>query len=133
MTDQHRTYRGRTSVRIAALATSALVAVGMASSAASAQAPPSPAAIQAPLGRWVGAGVQVDWLGAPLEIPRIEVNFDGTGGGTINYISLGCAGVLTRIGSTDTVIEYRETLTSGTDKCPSGAFVSFRAAGDRCR
>ncbi len=91
---------------------------------------PVPAAPE-PVGRWLGAGIQVDWLGNPLEIPRIVVDFDGHGGGTIDYPSLGCSGVLSRIGADNTLVEYRETLITGADKCPSGATVSFRAAGDR--
>ena len=117
-----------TPLRIAALATSALLMIGAGSARAQT---PTASVMNGPIGRWVGAGVQVDWLGAPLEISRIEVTFDGAGGGTINYPSLGCGGLLTRLGSTDTVVEYRETLTSGTDNCPSGAFVSFRQASDR--
>jgi CubicO group peptidase (beta-lactamase class C family) len=91
----------------------------------------SPVAPAEPSGRWIGAGIQVDWLGNPLEIPRIVVVFDGHGGGTIDYPSLGCSGSLTRIGAAENLVEYRETLATGPDKCPSGATVSFRAAGDR--
>ncbi len=135
MTDQHGTGPARTSVRMAALATSALVLIDLASGAASAQTPASPISAPpgapGPVGHWVGAGIQVDWLGNPLEIPRIELTFDGAAGGTINYPTLGCAGVLTRVGNRDDVVEYRETLTLGTDKCPSGAFVTLRAAGER--
>ena len=116
------------SARAAALVAAALVA--LAAPAAVAQTPTSGVAPE-PAGRWVGAGIQVDWLGNPLEIPRIEVVFDGQGGGTIDYPSLGCAGTLRRLGGSGDVVEYRETLTSGSDKCPSGAAVSFRAAGDR--
>ena len=119
-------------VRYAALATTALAAIDLAANVASAQTRASSGgALPGVIGRWAGAGIQVDWLGAPLEIPRIEVNFDSANHGTINYPTLGCAGELTRIGASETFIEYRETLTSGADKCPSGAFVSLRAAGDR--
>jgi CubicO group peptidase (beta-lactamase class C family) len=120
--------RGGISVHGATLAAAALVAI-LGAPGASAQ--PQAGVAREPVGRWSGAGIQVDWLGNPLEVPRIIVVFDGQGGGTIDYPSLGCAGTLTRIGASGEVVEYRETLTSGSDKCPSGASVSFRAAGDR--
>ncbi|HEX3918323.1 MAG TPA: serine hydrolase domain-containing protein [Caulobacteraceae bacterium] len=108
---------------------------GVALALAVATAPPAWAqprdAVQGPTGRWVGAGVQVDWLGHPMEIARIVVSFDSQGNGTIDYPTLGCAGTLTRIAAGETLVEYRETLTSGQDKCPSGGTVSLRQAGDR--
>ena len=117
----------RRSVRAASLAASALALALAAAPRVSAQT----VANSGPVGRWVGTGIQVDWLGHPLEIPRIEVVFNGQGDGTIDYPTLGCSGVLTRIGGGDNLVEYRETLTTGLDKCPSGATVALRSAGDR--
>jgi len=114
-------------VRAAGLAVSALALTLAAAPRASAQSPVT----SGPVGRWVGTGLQVDWLGRPLEIPRIEVVFDTAGDGTIDYPTLGCSGVLARIGGAGGLVEYRETLTTGLDKCPSGATVALRSAGDR--
>ncbi|HEY3887995.1 MAG TPA: serine hydrolase domain-containing protein, partial [Caulobacteraceae bacterium] len=121
----------RGSVRAAGMAVSALALTLAAAPRASAQSPAQNLAKSGPIGRWVGTGLQVDWLGHPLEIPRIEVVFDGAGDGTIDYPTLGCSGVLTRIGGAGSLVEYRETLTTGLDKCPSGATVALRSAGDR--
>jgi CubicO group peptidase (beta-lactamase class C family) len=84
-----------------------------------------------PIGRWAGTGVEVDGFGSPLEISRIELEFDGSGNGTIDYPTLGCAGSLKRLRAAGNLFEYRETLTTGIDKCPSGGVVSLRAVGDR--
>lgn len=125
MTDRDAARARRASSRAAALGAAALtLAAGTAQAQASAS--PSP-----PLGRWTGAGLQVDWAGHPLEIAQIVVDFDGSGDGTIDYPTLGCSGVLTRVGAAENLIQYRETLKTGTDRCPSGALVSLRAAGDR--
>ncbi len=107
------------------------VAVGLLLASAQSSVAQTSLAEPGPAGRWVGAGIQVDWLGNPLEIPRIVVDFDGHGHATIDYPSLGCSGVLTSLGAAGSLVEYRETLSSGADKCPSGATVTFRAAGDR--
>ncbi len=121
---------GQISHRVFGHAALALVLASPPSALAQSQTP-SPVAAAEPVGRWIGAGIQVDWLGNPLEIARIVVDFDGHGDGTIDYPSLGCSGALTRIGAADGLVEYRETLATGADKCPSGATVSLRAAGDR--
>ena len=113
MMDRLRVRRVRAGLAVSALALAA-------AASASAQTP----APSGPIGRWVGTGLQVDWLGRPLEIPRIEVVFDGADDGTIDYPTLGCSGVLTRIGGVGNLVEYRETLTTGLDKCPSGATVA---------
>jgi CubicO group peptidase (beta-lactamase class C family) len=84
-----------------------------------------------PVGRWAGAGLQVDWLGNPLAVPRIALEFNADGAATISYPSLGCAGTLTRLNYSGDSIVYRETLTTGADKCLSGGVVTLRASGDR--
>ena len=118
-------------MRVGGVVLAAFIAAAIAQGAVGAT-PPSPSvAPTGPVGRWIGAGVQVDWLGNPLELPRIVVEIGPGGDGRIDYPSLGCAGLLTRLGAADGAVEYREALTSGSDKCPSGAYVSLRPAGDR--
>jgi CubicO group peptidase (beta-lactamase class C family) len=119
-------------LRVGGVALAALIAAAAAQGAVG-QTMPSPAAgPTGPVGRWIGAGVQVDWLGNPLELPRIVVEIGPGGDGRIDYPSLGCAGLLTRLGAAaDGAALYRETLTSGTDECASGGYVSLRPAGDR--
>jgi CubicO group peptidase (beta-lactamase class C family) len=131
MTVRDCAYIDGAKVRAAGLAVSALALTLTIAPGVSAQtAPPAPAT-PGPVGRWVGTGLQVDWLGHPLEIPRIEVVFDDHGDASIDYPTLGCSGVLTRIAAADNLVEYRETLTTGLDKCASGATVALRSAGDR--
>lgn len=84
-----------------------------------------------PTGRWVGTAVEVDWLGNALAIERIELRFHDAGKVDIAYPSLGCTGYLTRTSSSKVIIEYRETIITGADKCPSGAAVALEPAGDR--
>lgn len=86
---------------------------------------PAYAVAGAPAGRWSGTVDQPGYGSYPTEM---ELN--GEAGGTIDYPSLGCGGILAFTDEQDGIFYYLETINYGVDKCIDGGTVSVRPEGD---
>ena len=90
-------------------------------------APGLPALAQKAGGTWRGQVLQPDPDGRTEVYPvRMTINDSG---GTIDYPTLSCGGTLTRLRAIGDVVEYREKLTYGVDRCIDNGTVGVRIKG----
>lgn len=87
--------------------------------------PPNPF----PLGRWAGTGVQGDGQSWPLEVDLWTTRSGACA--SVRYPSIPCAATWICVAqSSDGVLEAREELTEGHDRCIDGGTMTMRPVDD---
>ena len=124
------TWFGQISHRVFGHAALALVLASPPSALAQSQTP-SPVAAAEPVGRWIGAGIQVDWLGNPLEIPRVVVGLTVTGVGRSTILHSAARARSPAWAPPTTLLSTARPWPPGLTGAHPATTVSFRAAGDR--
>ena len=84
---------------------------------------------QTPSGQWQGLALDVR-ADAPPETYPVRIRVEGEDV-RVDYPTLACGGRLDRLGAIGDVVEYRERLTYGLDKCLDGGRVALRPQGGK--
>ena len=81
-------------------------------------------------GTWTGTADQYD-SGVEQGVPDSRWDVEATIGpqSRINYPTLNCSGTLTYLGDAPGSISFRETITSGTERCVSTGTIRFTHEG----